>query len=101
MNSTYKYSDNTDHATSCSIKNHYSTLFNKQKLQNIAEIILMLQITLTLQIREAAIQTTEYSYEFQMVHKTDRYYFLAQHWPIGNLMENTAISARYEPNVYT
>jgi len=49
----------------------------------------MLQITLTLQTRAATIQTTEYSYEFQMVHKTDRYYFLVQHLPVGKLMEDT------------
>ena len=61
----------------------------------------MLQITLTLQTRAATIQNTECSYEFQMANKTDRYYLLAQHWPIGNLMEDTVISVRYEPNVYT
>ena len=61
----------------------------------------MLQITPTLQTRAATTQTTEYSYEFQMIHKTDRYYFLVQRWPIGNLMDDTVISVRYEPNVYT
>ena len=61
----------------------------------------MLQITLILQTRAATIQTTKYSYEFQMVHKTDRYYFLAQHRPIRNLMGDTVMVVKYEPNVYT
>jgi phosphate uptake regulator len=67
----------------------------------------MLQITLNFQTQAISIQTTQCGYAFQMVHKTDRYlkvdryYFLAQHSPIENLTEDTVISVRHEPNVYT